>query len=57
MWTQAQRLAHGDLQDFLDAIRILSDVARQVMDGANSFPRPLTMLLFLVGDGSEFRRL
>ena len=57
VWTQAQRLAHGDLQDFLDAIRILSDVARQVMDGANSFPRPLTMLLFLVGDGSEFRRL
>jgi hypothetical protein len=46
--TDAHQLARGDLQDFLMAVEIISRVAREV---------PPAVRLFLVGDGSEFRRL
>jgi hypothetical protein len=54
VWTAAQVMVHGDLTDFLDAVRILSDVARSIM---NDEPRKQAVLLFLVGDGREFRPL
>jgi hypothetical protein len=57
LWTGADSLAHSDLQDFLDAVRGIIDVARSVMSGEGSFPRETTMLTFLLGSGPEFRRL
>ncbi len=57
VWTDAHRLAGSDLQDFLNAVRIFSDVSRQVARGEGGFPRPMTLLLFLVGDGNEYRSL
>jgi Barstar (barnase inhibitor) len=54
LWTAAQVMAHGELTDFLDAVRILTDAARSIMDAG---PRDRAVLLFLIGDGPEFRPL
>jgi hypothetical protein len=48
VWTDADRMAHGDLQDFLVAVDLLVTAARSA-----SVP----VLLFLVGSGAGFRRL
>jgi Barstar (barnase inhibitor) len=47
VWTGAHHLARSDLQDFLTAVDILARTARDV---------PKAVLIFLVGDGPEFRR-
>jgi len=57
IWTDSQQLAHADLQDFLDAVRIFSDLSRQLGQAEGGFPRPMILLLFLVGDGPEYRAL
>lgn len=57
VWTGAQAMAHNDLGDLLDAVRVMTDVARQVLTTSAGFPRETTLLLFLVGEGPEFRRL
>ena len=56
VWTDADQTVHGDLQDLMDALRVITGVADGVRDG-HGFPRPTTLLIFLVGDGPEFRRL
>jgi Barstar (barnase inhibitor) len=57
VWTDADQIVHGDLQDLLDALRVFAGVADGVQDGTGGFPRPTTFLIFLVGEGPEFRRL
>jgi hypothetical protein len=57
LWTDADQIVHGDLQDFLDGLRVFTSVADSVRDGAAGSPRSTTLLIFLVGDGPEFRRL
>lgn len=56
VWTDADRTVHGDLQDLMDALRVLTGVADAILEG-DGFPQPTTLLIFLVGDGPEFRRL
>lgn len=57
VWTDAQNMVNGDLQDFLDAVRVLTDVSRSVLQGSGGFPRRTAFLLFLVGEGPQFRSL
>ncbi|MGH3901191.1 MAG: hypothetical protein ACRDTA_23665 [Pseudonocardiaceae bacterium] len=57
VWTDADQIVHGDLQDFLDGLRVLTGVADSVRQGASGSSPPITLLIFLVGDGPEFRRL
>ena len=49
LWTDADQTVHGDLQDFLDVLQVLTGVAAGI--------QPTTFLIFLLGDGPEFRRL
>jgi hypothetical protein len=57
VWSAAHVLLHTDLQDFLDAVHITSNIARDVIDASGGFPRSTTLFLVLLGDGAEFRRL
>jgi hypothetical protein len=49
LWTDADQTVHGNLQDFVDVLLVLTGVATGI--------QPITFLIFLVGDGPEFRRL
>jgi hypothetical protein len=55
VWTHADRLLESDLQDFLIAIRSLTDVARHVYAGGAAFPHEMALYIFLVGASSNFR--
>lgn len=57
VWTGAQTLVESDLQDLLDAVRVVSDVARSVGSASGGFPRQTTFVLVMLGDGPQFRRL
>jgi hypothetical protein len=57
VWKDAHVLAHSDLQTLLEAVRVITDLARQVVQAAGGFPHSLTLLLFLVGYGPEYRPL
>jgi hypothetical protein len=56
VWTDADQIVHGDLQDLLDGLRVLTSVADSIREGV-SFPQRTTLLIFLVGEGPEFRHL
>ncbi len=47
VWTDAQQMVAGDLQDFLTAVDIMAGVARSV---------DASVLLVFIGDGPAFRR-
>ena len=56
MWTDADQIVQGDLQDLLDALRVLGGVADAVREGGG-LPRPTDVLVFLVGDAPGFPSL
>ncbi len=56
MWTDADQTVHGDFQDLLDAVGLLTGVAEALQEG-DGLPAPTTLRIFRVGDGPEFRPL
>jgi hypothetical protein len=55
VWTDADQIVQGDLQDLLDGLRVLTGVADAVRAG-EGLPHPIDLMIFLVGDGPGFRR-
>ena len=56
LWTDADQIVQGDLQDLLDALRVLGGVADAVREGGG-LPRPTAVLIFLLGDARGFPSL
>jgi Barstar (barnase inhibitor) len=55
VWTHAHLMLSSDLQDFLIAIRSVTDVARHANTGGAGFSHEMALHIFLVGMGSSFR--
>ncbi len=55
VWTDAHLMPSNDLQDFLIAMRIFTDVARVANTGGAGLSHEVMLHLFLVGRGSSFR--
>jgi len=56
VWTDADQILQGNLQDLLDALRVLGGVADAVREGGG-LPRPTTVLIFLLGAAPGFPSL
>ena len=55
IWIDAHVMLGSDLQDFLIAIRSLTDVARYVNTGEAGVSHEMRVHVFLVGNSSSFR--
>ncbi len=55
IWIDAHVMLGSDLQDFLIAIRSLTDVARYVNTGEADVSHEMQVHIFLVGNSSSFR--
>jgi len=55
VWIDAHVMLGSDLQDFLIAIRSLTDVARYINTGGSGVSHEMQVYIFLVGNSSSFR--
>lgn len=55
VWTHAQNMVNGNLEDFLVAVSSLADVGIEVANTEHGFPHPMSLVIFLVGEGVNFR--
>jgi len=55
VWIDAHVMLGSDLQDFLIAIRSLTDVARYINTGGSGVSHEMQVHIFLVGNSSSFR--
>jgi hypothetical protein len=57
LWTAVHNMLERGLTDLLAAADALSSVARSVRDPSSGIDRPTDVLLFFVGQGTNFRSL
>lgn len=54
LWTDAHRMLEGGLPDLLTAISCFEQVARSLYAPESNLPSPMTLQVFLLGDGTNF---
>lgn len=54
VWTDADRMLEGGLEDLLVAARLFGSLASQVGTTERGFPRETVLRTFLVGEGRNF---
>jgi hypothetical protein len=54
IWTHVEKMLLGSLRDLLDITNCLNDVAVQVISPSTGVSVPVSLVLFLVGEGENF---